>query len=139
MNIVNFTPYSALTGGIIIGFAVAIFFYFNGRLVGISGIASNALTEERNRLDNILFLIGLIIGPIIYTLFNPEQISMSISNSYLLLMFAGLLVGIGTRISGGCTSGHGISGIGRFSVRSIVATITFMIVGIITVYLKNIL
>ena len=139
MNIVNFTPYSALTGGIIIGFAVAIFFYFNGRLVGISGIASNALTEERNRLDNILFLIGLIIGPIIYTLFKQEQISISISNSYLLLMFAGLLVGIGTRVSGGCTSGHGISGIGRFSVRSIIATITFMIVGIITVYLKNIL
>ena len=139
MNIVNFTPYSALTGGIIIGFAVAIFFYFNGRLVGISGIASNALTEERNKLDNILFLIGLIIGPIIYTLFNQEQISISISNSYLLLIFAGLLVGIGTRISGGCTSGHGVSGIGRFSVRSIIATITFMIVGIITVYLKNIL
>ena len=139
MNIVNFTPYSALTGGIIIGFAVAIFFYFNGRLVGISGIASNALTEERNKLDNILFLIGLIIGPIIYTLFNQEQISISISNSYLLLIFAGLLVGIGTRVSGGCTSGHGISGIGRFSVRSIIATITFMIVGIITVYFKNIL
>ena len=139
MNIVNFTPYSALTGGIIIGFAVAIFFYFNGRLVGISGIASNALTEERNKLDNILFLIGLIIGPIIYTLFNQEQISISISNSYLLLIFAGLLVGIGTRVSGGCTSGHGISGIGRFSIRSIIATITFMIVGIITVYLKNIL
>ena len=137
MNIVNFTPYSALTGGIIIGFAVAIFFYFNGRLVGISGIASNALTEERNKLDNILFLIGLIIGPIIYTLFIQEQISISISNSYLLLIFAGLLVGIGTRVSGGCTSGHGISGIGRFSVRSIIATITFMIVGIITVYLKN--
>ena len=139
MNIVNFTPYSALTGGIIIGFAVAIFFYFNGRLVGISGIASNALTEERNKLDNILFLIGLIIGPIIYTLFNQEQISISISNSYLLLIFAGLLVGIGTRVSGGCTSGHGISGIGRFSVRSIIATITFMIVGMITVYLKNVL
>ena len=137
MNIVNFTPYSALTGGIIIGFAVAIFFYFNGRLVGISGIASNALTEERNKLDNILFLIGLIIGPIIYALFTQEEISISISNSYLLLIFAGLLVGIGTRVSGGCTSGHGISGIGRFSVRSIVATITFMIVGIITVYLKN--
>ena len=95
------------------------------------------LQKKEIRLDNILFLIGLIIGPIIYTLFKQEQISISISNSYLLLMFAGLLVGIGTRISGGCTSGHGISGIGRFSVRSIVATITFMIVGIITVYLKN--
>ena len=84
-------------------------------------------------------MIGLIIGPIIYALFTQEEISISISNSYLLLIFAGLLVGIGTRVSGGCTSGHGISGIGRFSVRSIIATITFMIVGIITVYLKNIL
>ena len=68
MNIVNFTPYSALTGGIIIGFAVAIFFYFNGRLVGISGIASNALTEERNKIDNILFLIGLSLASAAYFL-----------------------------------------------------------------------
>ena len=138
MNIVNFTPYSALTGGVIIGFAVAIFFYFNGRLVGISGIASNALTEERNKLDNILFLIGLIVGPIIFTLFNQEQISISISNSYLLLIFAGLLVGIGTRIGNGCTSGHGICGISRFSLRSIVATISFILTGIITVLIFGI-
>ena len=83
--------------------------------------------------------LDLVDGEGINNLFKQEQISISISNSYLLLMFAGLLVGIGTRVSGGCTSGHGISGIGRFSVRSIIATITFMIVGIITVYLKNIL
>ena len=139
MNIVNFTPISAFTGGVIIGLAVVVFFLLNGRLVGISGIASNALTETNKRFDNLLFLIGLIIGPILYTLFTKQQINVTISNSYILLIIAGLLVGLGTRISGGCTSGHGISGIGRFSLRSIIATITFMIVGIITVYIKNLI
>ena len=139
MNIVNFTPIPAFTGGLLIGLAVAVFFLLNGRLVGISGIASNALTEKENKFDNLLFLLGLITAPFIYSLFSNEGINISISNSYVLLIVAGLLVGIGTRISGGCTSGHGISGIGRFSLRSIIATITFMIVGILTVYVKNIL
>ena len=137
MNIVNFTPVSATLGGMIIGLAVVIFFLFNGRLVGISGIAANALTEKNNKFDNILFLLGLVIGPILYRLFTKNEIIITISNSFILLISAGLLVGIGTRVSGGCTSGHGISGIGRFSLRSIVATITFMIVGIITVFIKN--
>mgnify|MGYP001440479765 FL=1 len=137
MNIVNFTPITATLGGIIIGLAVVIFFLFNGRLVGISGIAANALTEKDNKFDNLLFLLGLIIGPIIYSLFISKEINITISNSFILLIFAGLLVGIGTRVSGGCTSGHGISGIGRFSLRSIIATITFMIVGILTVLIKN--
>jgi uncharacterized membrane protein YedE/YeeE len=139
MNIVNFTPIPAFTGGLIIGLAVAVFFLLNGRLVGISGIASNALTEKENKFDNLLFLLGLIIAPIIYSIFSNEGVNISISNSYVLMIAAGLLVGIGTRVSGGCTSGHGISGIGRFSLRSIVATITFMIVGILTVYIKNLL
>ena len=139
MNIVNFTPVMATLGGILIGLAVVVFFLFNGRLVGISGIAANALTEKNNRFDNILFLLGLVIGPILYSLFTKNEINITISNSFILLIFAGLLVGIGTRISGGCTSGHGISGIGRFSLRSIVATITFMIVGILTVLIKNFL
>jgi uncharacterized membrane protein YedE/YeeE len=139
MNIVNFTPVTATLGGILIGLAVVVFFLFNGRLVGISGIAANALTEKNNRFDNILFLLGLVIGPILYSLFTNNEIKITISNSFILLIIAGLLVGIGTRISGGCTSGHGISGIGRFSLRSIVATITFMIVGILTVLIKNFL
>ena len=137
MNIVNFTPITATVGGMIIGLAVVMFFLFNGRLVGISGIASNALTEKDNKFDNLLFLIGLVIGPILYTLFTNNEINIIISNSLILLIVAGLLVGIGTRISGGCTSGHGISGVGRFSLRSIIATITFMIVGILTVLIKN--
>ena len=139
MNIVNFTPIPAFTGGLIIGLAVAVFFLLNGRLVGISGIASNALTEKENKFDNLLFLLGLIIAPFIYSLFSKGEIGISISNSYVLMIAAGLLVGFGTRISGGCTSGHGISGIGRFSLRSIIATITFMIVGILTVFVKNLL
>ena len=137
MNIVNFTPISATLGGLIIGLAVVIFFLFNGRLVGISGIAAKALTDKDNKFDNLLFLLGLIIGPIIYSLFTNKEISITISNSLILLIVAGLLVGIGTRISGGCTSGHGISGIGRFSLRSIIATITFMIVGVLTVLIKS--
>jgi len=139
MNIVNFTPITAFTGGLIIGLAVILFFVFNGRLIGISGIASNFLTSKNNRMDNFLFLIGLIIGPIVYKFITQKEINISISNSLLLLAIAGLLVGAGTRISGGCTSGHGISGIGRFSLRSIVATVTFMIVGILTVLIKNII
>ena len=137
MDIVNFTPVSATLGGIIIGLAVVVFFLFNGRLVGISGIAANTLTEKNNRFDNLFFLSGLVIGPIFYSLFTNNEIKITISNSLILLIIAGLVVGIGTRISGGCTSGHGISGIGRFSLRSIVATITFMIVGIVTVLIKN--
>ena len=137
MNIVNFTPITATLGGMIIGLAVVIFFLFNGRLVGISGIAANALTEKDNKFDNLLFLLGLIIGPVVYSFFTSKEINITISNSLILLIFAGLLVGIGTRVSGGCTSGHGISGIGRFSLRSIIATITFMIVGFLTVLIKN--
>ena len=137
MNIINFTPVTATLGGILIGLAVVVFFLFNGRLVGISGMAANALTNKYNRFDNILFLLGLVIGPILYSLLANNEIKITISNSFILLIIAGLLVGIGTRISGGCTSGHGISGCARFSLRSIVATLTFMIVGILTVIVKS--
>ena len=138
MNIVNFTPISALTGGLIIGFSVFLFFILNGRMTGVSGIASNFLISKNNRIDNLLFLIGLILGPLIYSYFTKQKIEISITNSLFFLIGGGILVGLGTRISGGCTSGHGISGVGRFSLRSIIATITFMIVGILTVLIKNI-
>jgi|TARA_B100002003_G_scaffold122894_1_gene113504 hypothetical protein len=108
-------------------------------MIGISSIASNFLISKNNRIDNLLFLIGLILGPIIYSFFTSQKIEITISNSIFLLISGGLLVGLGTRISGGCTSGHGISGISRFSLRSIIATMTFMIVGILTVLITNIL
>ena len=139
MNIVNFTPLSALLGGLLIGLSVALFFILNGRMIGISGIASNFLVSKDNRLENFLFLIGLILGPIIYSFTTNKEINISISNSLVLLVIAGILVGFGTRLSNGCTSGHGISGISRFSLRSIIATITFMVVGILTVLITGIL
>ena len=139
MYILNFTPIPSFLGGTLIGLAVAIFFVFNGRLIGVSGIASNFLTSIDNRFDNFLFLVGLIIGPIVYKIFSQQEINILISNSFYLLAIAGLLVGVGTRIGGGCTSGHGISGIGRFSLRSIIATATFMIVAILIFYLERLL
>ena len=137
MNIINFTPISALLGGVIIGFAVLLFFLFNGRLIGISGIASNFINQQDKRFDNFLFLIGLVLGPFVYKILSNKEIEIVISNSFVLLIIAGLLVGFGTRISGGCTSGHGISGISSFSLRSIKATITIILVGVITVLIKN--
>ena len=138
MNIVNFTPLSALLGGLLIGLSVALFFILNGRMIGISGIASNFIVSKENRIENFLFLIGLISGPLIYSLISGNEINISISSSVILLIIAGILVGFGTRLSNGCTSGHGISGISRFSIRSIIATITFMLVGIITVFITGI-
>ena len=137
MNIINFTPISALTGGLLIGLSVALFFILNGRMIGVSGIASNFLISKENRIENLFFLIGLILGPSIYTYFLGQEIQITISNSLFLLIGGGMLVGFGTRLSSGCTSGHGISGISRFSLRSILATITFMIVGILTVLITN--
>ena len=139
MNIINFTPVSAFTGGLLIGLSVSLFFILNGRMIGVSGIASNFLISKDKKNENLLFLVGLILGPLIYTFVLGREINILISNSLPLLTVGGILVGFGTRLSSGCTSGHGISGISRFSLRSIIATITFMIVGMLTVLIKNIL
>ena len=139
MNVINFTPVSALTGGLLIGLSVALFFILNGRMIGVSGIASNFLISKDKKSENLLFLLGLILGPLIYTFILGGEINILISNSLPLLTVGGILVGFGTKLSSGCTSGHGISGISRFSLRSIIATITFIIVGILTVLIKNIL
>ena len=139
MNIINFTPITALTGGLLIGLSVFLFFILNGRMIGVSGIASNVLISKENRIENLFFLVGLILGPSIYTFFLGQEIQITISNSLFLLVGGGALVGFGTRLSSGCTSGHGISGISRFSLRSIIATMTFMIVGILTVLITKIL
>ena len=135
MNIVNFTPQSAFLGGIIIGLAVIIFFIGNGRLAGISGIVSATLVSKLNRTDNFLFIIGLVLGPIFYVFFTKIDIPFLITSSLPIIITAGLLVGIGTKIGSGCTSGHGICGISLLSLRSITATIIFMITAIITVKL----
>ena len=135
MNIINFTPLSAFVGGIIIGLAVILFFVGNGRLAGVSGIVNNALVSKQNRTDNFLFIIGLVLGPIFYAFFTKNNIPFLITSSLPIIIIAGLLVGIGTKVGKGCTSGHGICGISLLSLRSIIATITFMITAIITVKL----
>ena len=132
MVIINFTPISAFTGGLLIGFAAFLFFVFNGRMAGVSSIASDSVLKEHNRYDNLLFLIGLIIGPILYS-FSGKEIESIITNSLPLLILGGLLVGVGTKIGNGCTSGHGVCGISRFSIRSITATIVFILTGVLTV------
>ena len=137
MNIINFTPYSALTGGLLIGFAAFIFFIFNGRLSGVSSIASDGVFSKVNRIDNLLFLIGLIIGPILFSL-SGNKIESILTNSLPLIIIGGLLVGTGTKIGKGCTSGHGVCGISRFSIRSITATISFILTGVITVLIFGI-
>ena len=133
MNIINFTPLPAFVGGTVIGLAVVIFYLGNGRLAGISGIIKNFINSSSNKFDNLLFLIGLILGPLIYSLFSKSEIPFSITVSLPTLIIGGLLVGVGTSISNGCTSGHGICGISRFSPRSILATIVFVLTAIITV------
>ena len=137
MIIINFSPVSAFVGGSLIGFAAFIFFVFNGRIAGVSSISSNIIIKNENRFDNILFLLGLIIGPIIYSL-SVKEIESVLTNSLPLLTVGGFLVGFGTKIGNGCTSGHGVCGISRFSIRSIIATIAFIITGVITVLIFGI-
>ena len=137
MNIINFTPLSALTGGLLIGFAVFLFFIFNGRLAGVSSVASDSILKSSNRIDNLLFLLGLIIGPILYSL-SGNEIESVLTNSLPLIIIGGLFVGAGTKIANGCTSGHGVCGISRFSIRSIIATISFILTGVVTVLIFGI-
>ena len=134
IDTLSFTPFSAFSGGLLIGFAVILFFVSTGRLAGISSIVNNTLTNTTNWLSNFLFLIGLILGPIVYVFILNKDIPFSVTSSQPLIIIGGILVGLGTRIGSGCTSGHGICGISRFSLRSILATLIFMIVAMITVF-----
>ena len=129
------TPGTALAGGALIGLAAAVFVLFNGRIAGISGILGGLLKPRRGDIGwRLAFIGGLIGAPIIYTVVwrLPD---IHIEASPLTLIIAGLIVGFGTRIGSGCTSGHGVCGISRFSSRSIVATLMFMAMGFITVFL----
>ena len=139
VDTMNFTPFSAFSGGLLIGIAVILFFISTGRLAGVSGIVNNTLTNTQNWLSNFLFLVGLVLGPSVYVLILNNDIAFSMTSSLPLIIIGGILVGFGTKIGSGCTSGHGICGISRFSVRSIVATITFMIIAMITVALLKLL
>ena len=139
IDVINFTPYSSLIGGLIIGVAVVLFFITTGRLAGISGIVSSTLEKNENKFSNILFIIGLVLGPLVFIFFSKNDVVFKMTSSIPLIIVGGLLVGLGTKIGRGCTSGHGICGISRFSMRSILATIIFMIFAMITVFFLQLL
>lgn len=128
-----FTPIS-LAGGLIIGAATILLLLGIGRIAGISGIASSLLKPKKVELWQVLFILGLIISPLLYQLFAKLP-TMEVTDSLPLLIAAGLIVGFGTRLGSGCTSGHGICGNARLSPRSMAATLTFIGFGILTVYI----
>jgi uncharacterized protein len=126
----EFTPWSALMGGGLIGLGATILLLANGRIAGVSGIIAGLLTPRRGDIAwRAAFLIGLLLAGGIAAGLAPERLGSS-PRGALLLVLAGLLVGVGTRLGGGCTSGHGVCGISRLSVRSIVATALFVATGI---------
>ena len=131
---INFTPWSALAGGAIIGLAAALFLLLNGRIAGISGVLGGLLKPVRGDIAwRAAFVLGLVGAPLIYGLFARLPVP-QIDAGNAALIAAGLLVGIGTRYGSGCTSGHGVCGLSRLSPRSLVATACFMGAGIATVF-----
>lgn len=130
-----FTPGAALAGGLLIGLAAAVFILFNGRIAGISGILGGLIKPRLGDIAwRLAFIGGLIAAPVIYALFWQLP-KISIEANSITLIAAGLIVGFGTRLGSGCTSGHGVCGISRLSPRSIAATLIFMIAGFLTVFL----
>ena len=133
----HFTPWSSLAGGLLIGLATAMFLLFNGRIAGISGILGGLLRPVAGDIGwRIAFVSGLVGAPLVYGLaagLPPVHIDADI----VTLVVAGLLVGVGTRYGSGCTSGHGVCGLSRLSPRSMVATVSFMLAGFVTVFIMR--
>lgn len=135
MSVVNFTPLSALLGGALIGLAAAGLWWLIGRLAGVSSILGGVLRPQPGELGwRLAFIAGLLAAGGLAMAIAPDRVSFHQPAGYVQLLIAGMLVGIGTRVGGGCTSGHGVCGIGRLSPRSIVATLLFMAVAMVTVF-----
>ena len=134
----NFTPLSGLVGGVLIGLAAAMLLLLNGRLSGISGIVGGMMAPKTSDVGwRAAFVAGLLLGAFIYMLATGEAPLLEMQASVPVLVAAGLLVGFGTRLGSGCTSGHGVCGIARLSRRSIAATAVFVGVAMLTVFLTH--
>ena len=136
----HFTPFQSLAGGLLIGVACAALWILGGRFAGMSGIAAGVFADplgadgtREERSWRGLFLLGVLVGGALLAWLTPGAFAFTPQRSTASLVIAGLLVGVGTRLGGGCTSGHGVCGVGRGSRRSIVATVTFMLAGAATV------
>ena len=130
----HFTPITSLLGGALIGLAAGLLVLLAGKIAGIAGIVGGIVNGAKDSSWRILFVLGLLISPWIWQLFAPLP-SLEMVTSIPGLILAGLLVGIGTRYANGCTSGHGICGLSRFSLRSLIAVVAFMGTGFITVFI----
>jgi len=132
----DFTPLSSLVGGLLIGAASAALLAYSGRIAGISGILGGSLGTDRLEAGGwrLWFLAGLLLGGVASVTVHPAGFADTVPVSLLATAGAGVLVGIGTRLGGGCTSGHGVCGIGRLSPRSLAATVTFIATGVATVF-----
>jgi uncharacterized membrane protein YedE/YeeE len=139
MNIVNFTPVESLLGGLIIGLAVAILYLLRGNYTGISGIYYNVIAVNKNGFVwRLTFIIGLVIAPVLLSFFSYKDLGFNMpTTNPIIVIVGGLLVGYGTQLGSGCTSGHGVCGIGRLSIRSIVGTCVFVGAGVLTVLITR--
>lgn len=134
----NFTPVSATLGGVLIGLSAVWLMAANGRIAGISGIVGGlSAAKKGDRGWRIAFLIGLITVPFTLGLLKPDLLNSDFTASLPLIALGGLLVGIGVTLGNGCTSGHGVCGNARLSIRSLLATITFMTTGVATVFIVH--
>jgi uncharacterized membrane protein YedE/YeeE len=133
----HFTPWASLSGGLMLGVASALFILLNGRILGISGILGGLMPPKvGDTLWRVAFLLGLFTAPQVFHVLVPEGFASAprIEAGFFTVVGAGLLVGIGTRYASGCTSGHGVCGLSRMSPRSMVATLSFMGAGFVSVY-----
>ncbi|BCE01553.1 YeeE/YedE family protein [Marinicellulosiphila megalodicopiae] len=136
MTIVNFTPYSALFGGALIGLSAALLYLFKGRIAGISGIFGGILVPTKSDLSwRVVFILGIVIGGFIWHLITGDGTTIKAAVSPTWIIIGGIIVGVGTTLGSGCTSGHGICGLSRFSLRSLFATLSFMATGFISVFI----
>jgi len=134
----DFTPIPALIGGALIGLSAALLMLLTGRIAGISGIFGGCLMAGAgDRGWRLAFVVGLIAAPLIGAIAGHPLLSPAMPAGWIVIVLAGLLIGFGTRLGGGCTSGHGICGMARLSARSIVATAIFMVSAIIVVFLMR--
>jgi len=135
----EFTPLASLVGGALIGVSATGLYFVSGRIAGITGIVRRALfaTPTSRPLQALAFILGMVAGPLVWQSATGSAITQTVSGNLPLMAAAGFLVGIGASIGNGCTSGHGVCGLSRFSIRSLVATLTFMVTAIATVYVAR--
>lgn len=135
----NFTPYTGALGGLMIGLSVTMMMLFLGRITGISGIYGGVIVPRGGEiLWRVTFVAGLLTGGVILKFAYPQAFpTVEVNSSLMVVAVAGLLVGYGTRLGSGCTSGHGICGLARFSTRSFVSVLTFMFTGVVAVYIMR--